>query len=300
MMRRSPAVQFALIGALLFAVTRWLGTGDGSSAPGSAALEALRGRVPAGDQPAARGDAVPDDEALLQAALARGLERDDPVVQARVVRNMRFLSDEPLDGTALYREALQLGLPRSDLVVRRRLIERMRLLLQEPAFDAEPTEADLQGYLDLHAARFATPVRVRLSHVFLSRARRGAALDADAGALLARLRPEDVTRAAALSDPLPSPLHLAAASQQDLARLFGEAFAAAALALEPHRWHGPVESPYGLHLVWVHERMTATTPPLDAVRAAVRAAVLEERAAAALQAGLQALRTTSGSGGPGQ
>ena len=291
MSRRRSAVQFALIGGLLFALTRWLG-GAGGLPPSV--------RDGAGLDAAPLHDSAGDEDGLVQAALARGLERDDPVVQARVLRNMRFLAGEAADSAALYRDAERLGLATSDLVVRRRLIERMRMLLQEPAFDGEPTETELQTYLDRHAARFATPPRLRLSHVFLSRARRGAALAADAGALLERLRPADVERAAALGDPMPVPAELAAVSQQDLTRLFGGAFAAAAFALEPGGWRGPLRSAYGLHLVWVHERVPAATPVLADVRAAVRAAVREERAAAALQAGLQALHTSPGSGGMGQ
>lgn len=299
-MRRHPAAHFALLGALLFGLTRWLGVGAAPPprlALDPASADALRqswiartGQAPtAAEWNLLHAEAL-DEEALYRAALATGLDRDDPVVQGRILRNMRFVTEEPIEGAALYRDARRLGLADTDLVVRRRLIERMRLLLQAPALAAEPSDAELHAYLEAHADRFATAARVRLSQVFLSRQRRGAALVSDARRLLERLHAADAVRAGELGDPLPVPAQLPSASEQDLARSFGADFARAAFALEPGRWQGPLASPYGLHLIWVHEHVPAAQPALAAVRSAVRAALLEERAATALRAGVRGLR----------
>ena len=300
LMRRRPAVHFALLGALLFALSQGRNDRPAAPLPGAldaAAADALRhqwvarsGRAPTTDQWARLVDDALDEEALYRAALAAGLDRDDPVVQARLVGNMRFLVGGDSDGGALYRDAVALGMADGDVVVRRRLIERMRLLLQEPALAAEPSEAELLAYLDAHPHDFDAPARVRLSHVFLSRQRRGAAVAADATHLLEHLGRADAGRAAELGDPLPVPADLPSASARDLARLFGPRFAAAALALAPGRWQGPLASPYGLHLVWVHEREAGSRPGLESVRTRVRAAVREGRAAAALRDGVQVLR----------
>jgi hypothetical protein len=280
-MARRAVVHFALLGAVLFACTRWLGTAGEAGTP----------RIPP-----ALGAAL-DEEVLYQSALANRLDRDDPVVQARLVRDMQFLDGGATDGAALYRDAARLGLASDDLVIRRRLIERMRMRLQDSALAAEPAEAELQVYLDNHRQCFRIPARVGLTQVFVGRQRHGAATDADATRLRDDLTAADVGRAAELGDPLPLPAHLPSASEQDLARLFGAEFAAAAMRLEPGRWQGPLRSPYGLHVVWVHDHTPATDPPLDAVRAAVRAALREERAAAAVRAGIAALRTDRGASG---
>jgi parvulin-like peptidyl-prolyl isomerase len=55
----------------------------------------------------------------------------------------------------------------------------------------------------------------------------------------------------------------------DVERLFGQAFAARVGELPVGRWAGPVESGYGLHLVFVHERTPARLPDLADVRDAV-------------------------------
>jgi parvulin-like peptidyl-prolyl isomerase len=66
----------------------------------------------------------------------------------------------------------------------------------------------------------------------------------------------------------------------DIERLFGGPFAERLADLPLGRWSGPVDSPYGWHLVLVRERIESRLPDLDDVRDAVtrdwRAARREE------------------------
>ena len=55
-------------------------------------------------------------------------------------------------------------------------------------------------------------------------------------------------------------------------------------------WAGPLVSPFGRHLVWVHDKYPEQMPPLDAIWSQVAAEVMHERAAAQLDSGLQRLR----------
>jgi hypothetical protein len=133
---------------------------------------------------------------------------------------------------------------------------------------------------------------VRLSHVFLSRDRRSTALDADAEALLARLRSEGIAaeRASELADPFLFPSALPPRSERELAKTFGPEFAARAVALRAGEWAGPIPSAYGSHLVWVHDRTPPALAELDAVRNEIREALLVERGRRALREYLEELR----------
>jgi len=51
----------------------------------------------------------------------------------------------------------------------------------------------------------------------------------------------------------------------------------AVAALEPRQWTGPVESPFGLHLVLVRENAAPSRPDLAAVRPMVEREILAER-----------------------
>ena len=57
---------------------------------------------------------------------------------------------------------------------------------------------------------------------------------------------------------------------REVASLFGQQFAAAVVDLEPGVWSGPIESGYGVHLVFVDGRIEARLPELDEIRDQVR------------------------------
>lgn len=56
-------------------------------------------------------------------------------------------------------------------------------------------------------------------------------------------------------------------------------------------WSGPIASPYGLHLVFVHKKSPERMSPLAAVRQRIIQAVMAERAAVQLARGMARLRT---------
>jgi hypothetical protein len=306
---REPVVHFFAIGALLFGLktaalqspsAAFAGQGSALAVITAARVEELRrdwlartGTLPSARAMDALVQAEIDDRVLELEARRLGVHRSDPVVQRRLLRNMSFLeagSERPDED--LLAEAYALRMDETDLVVRRRLVQKMKLDVFAAARAAEPTEAELADYLERHAERFTQPARVRLSHVFLSRDRRGARLEADAEALLARLVRDGVgvERAGDLGDPFLFPRDLPPRSERELAKLFGPEFAARAAALPVGQWTGPIPSAYGLHLVWVRDRAPAELSRLDAVRSEVREALLAERGERALREFVRGLR----------
>ena len=100
--------------------------------------------------------------------------------------------------------------------------------------------------------------------------------------------PDTVT---ALTDPFPLGHEQRAQSHDALARVFGSDFAGQVFTLPLGTWAGPLASPFGLHLIWVHAKQPARMPPLDAVWSQVASEVAHERAVAQLTSGLQRLRS---------
>lgn len=302
---RRPLARFLLIGALIFALDRWLFDAGNELAPDVIEISADQvaeirrralsesGRLP--DEAVLRTliDAEVAEEMLFREALALGLARRDEIVRRRLVQNMRFLDPEDeREDRPLYEEALALGMERSDLVVRRRLIQRMRLAIEASARSDEPSEGELEAYLARHPERFSLPPRVRFAHVLVDPARRGDASHREAERLLQRLRasPDGGQVATRLGDPSLVPRDDALRSEREIAKLFGPEFAARVLQLRPGRWEGPIASVQGLHLVWVHEREPGGPAPLASVRSEVRYAWLAEREDAALRSAVQELR----------
>lgn len=305
---RSPILHFVLIGAALFGISALRAPSVPDHRPVDRApivISAERIRVmqadfaqrwggqPTPEQLTALIQQTVEEELLYREARALALDFEDRSVRRRLLEKMRVVSDRPARSQAeLVEEARALGLE-DDVVIRRLLIEKMRLLLAQGPGATPLTEADLQDYLDRHRDAFMQPAARTLSHVFVSESTHGDHLEADAQALLARLRSQSSAPAAALalSDPFPLDLQLPAYTQNRLIARFGKPFAQAVFALSPGAWSGPIISVYGLHLVWVHEALPAQLPPLAAVRQQVVQAVLDERAAAQQARGLARLRT---------
>jgi hypothetical protein len=169
------------------------------------------------------------------------------------------------------REAMALGLDKDDTIIRRRLRQKMEFLTDDVAALAEPTDDELSAYLKAHADTFRVQRQFTFSHVYLNPERRGENLARDTGQLLAQLRQAGAKAdVSALGDSFLLEHTFAATPGSEVAKQFGEEFATRLGALSPGQWHGPIESGYGVHLVWVSERTEGRVPALAEVREAVR------------------------------
>jgi hypothetical protein len=170
-----------------------------------------------------------------------------------------------------FREAMALGLDKDDTIIRRRLRQKLEFVTDDVAALAEPTDEELTAYLGTHADAFRVERQLTFSQVYLNPARRGENLSRDTGQLLAQLQ-QVGNRAdvAELGDPfLLEPAYESLAAG-DVVKLFGDKFAAKLGEISPGSWKGPVESGYGVHLVFVRERTDGRMPALAEVHDAVR------------------------------
>lgn len=170
-----------------------------------------------------------------------------------------------------YREAMALGLDKDDTVVRRRLRQKMEFISDDLAKQAEPSDAELNAYLQTHADKFRVEPRFTFRQVYLNPDKHRATLAADTARVLAQLRQTGgKADSSALGDTSLLERDYTALPASDIAKQFGEQFAAKLRELAPGEWQGPVESGYGVHLVQVSERSEGRVPALAEVREAVR------------------------------
>jgi PPIC-type PPIASE domain len=304
---RHPVGHFAVIGAVLFALrgTMQRAVEDVPAAAMRApvVISAERIRLMQADFEQRWG--TPPTPPQLRAIVERAIEEDilyrearllalgfgDGSVRRRLVEKARAVTRRRVYTTdELYQEALALGLD-DDLVIRRLLAEKMRLFLQQEPGDAPIPEAAMVEYMQRNRARFVQPETITLTHVFFSRNKRRERLAADAAAASTVLVGQPPSSAVVeLSDPFPLGHQLRAYAPRQLIARFGKPFADQVLAMQPGSWSAPLVSPYGLHLVWVHQHEPERLPSLETVRETVALAVMRERAARNLQTGLARLR----------
>ena len=167
-----------------------------------------------------------DEDMLLKEALLLGIHREDVVIQQRLNRDMSFLK---LDGQGLEKdspllEALILG----DVVIRRRLLQRMEAMMtatapevSSAAIQNEAWRVDFQQYL-----------------------------------FRERSTAEQALANGEYSEAIPF-LHGGALMGLDQARvdaLFGDRTDMTLPSLPLRQWFGPVQSPYGWHVLRVVDR----------------------------------------------
>lgn len=222
---RDPLLHFAAAGALLFAVYAWLNP----ATPGSDAAS-RQVRIGAGEVK------------WLVTTWQRQWGREP------TQEELRDLVSNLLKEELLSREAREMRLDENDTIVRRRLAQKLEFVLQDTARQGEPSEAELRRFYQASPKPFLTQPRVSFSQVYFSRERRKDAAR-DAAAALPKLVGASPAEAARMGDRLLVETEFRDADPQTVAAAFGPQFARAVFELQPGRWHGPLESGYGLHLV---------------------------------------------------
>lgn len=202
------------------------------------------------------------DLAHVRAAFERTWSRPPTAVELRKAFD-RYVRDE-----VLYREALARGLDRNDPVVKMSLVRKITMLGTAAAEAAEPTDAELKAYFDLRSERYRIPASFNMVQVCLSPDKHGKQIDAVAAQRLAHLREKEPPpdQLAELDDLLMLPSVAQDVSEDELARTFGTEFPSAVMSLEVGKWEGPVESGYGLHLVKITHREESRIPEWTEVR----------------------------------
>jgi len=169
------------------------------------------------------------------------------------------------------REAMALGLDKDDVIIRRRLRQKMEFVSADIADQAQPTDSELGAYLAEHADTFRVDQRFTFRQLYLNPDKHGENLARVTAQLLAKLNEAGGNAGfAALGDPFMLDSSFTALPSGEATKQFGDKFTAKLGELVPGKWQGPVESGFGVHLVFVSERTRGRLPALADVRDAVR------------------------------
>jgi hypothetical protein len=243
---REPLLHFFVLGVALFALYSWLNRGL-LNAPNE--IFVSRGQI-----------------SSLQTQFERVWQRRATPAE------LQHLVDNWVREEIFYREGLAMGLDRDDPVVRRRVGQKIQFIIESVA-PTPPTTAELQAWLDAHAAKYAIEPVYSLRQVYFDPRRHGANLERE----IAGARRVLEGGANDAGDSTMLPLEMQSSTQSEVERAFGAEFASALKDLPLGSWQGPVQSSFGLHLVQLSERNGGRAPPLDHVRAEVERDLLQAR-----------------------
>lgn len=251
---REPLVHFLAIGLALFAANGLIHGPD--QGPAGDAIVISRGRV----------NQIVQSYVLLAGHLP-------------TTEELQTLVDDFVSEEVGYREAVAMGLDADDTIVRRRMRQKLEFLIEDGAASEDPTEAQLQAWMDQHPDQYRLPERRALRQILLSSDKRGARTLTDAAAALTSLTKG--TDPAKLGDPSMLPAALPLTTQESVAGLFGADFAANVFAHIGKDWFGPVASPFGQHIVSIVATEPARAIALSEAADKVHADWIEARRNAA-------------------
>ena len=238
---KEPLLHFLVLGAVLFALFSWV---DNNAAPREIdEIVVTPGRIE---------------------NLVNGFQKtwQRPPTESE----LDGLINEFVHEEILYREALAMGLDRDDTIVRRRMRQKLEFITEDIIALPKPSEENLATYLQDHMEVFRFDEELSFQHVFLNPDTRGDTLDADAGALLGKLRQDASSDASEMGDRFMLGYDFETATAFEIEKAFGRTFIRGLLRQPEGMWSGPIASGYGMHLVYINHRTHARTPTLDEVR----------------------------------
>jgi hypothetical protein len=240
---REPLAQFLLIGVCIYGAYALFGAPDEDAAERTIMVDAnrIKGFIAAWER---RWKRPPTSQELN--GMIRQFVRED----------------------ILYREAVAMGLDEDDPITRRRMAQKLEFLTKDIARLKEPREGELERYFEENAELYRKPDLITFSHVYLDPDKRGAGTLDDAAELLMELEGAGEPEPGSLrsGDRFMLQSYYPEKSEFEIRRQFGTGFSESVMRLEPGKWHGPVLSGYGTHLVYVHALEVAPPPVFAEVR----------------------------------
>ena len=162
----------------------------------------------------------------------------------------------------LYRQALSMGLDNNDSVIRRRLRQKLEFLTMEAISLEEPSEADLQQYLEQNPEQFQSAARFSFEQVYINTDQPADQWQSQVAIIQEQLRKgEQVTGSRSLI-----PASFQQATDFEIDRIFGSGFAASLAKLPLDKWSDPLASGLGVHFVRLSSHQPSTIPPLVSVQ----------------------------------
>jgi len=181
---------------------------------------------------------------------------------------LQSLFDKFLQEEVYYREALNMSLDHNDEIIRRRMSQKMEFLTKDLAEMTEPDDEALGSYFNERIDKYRFSPIVTFAHTYFSTDTRDDALG-DASKMLhsvmGSIPNPDLFEGT--GDRISLPTYFEKSDYTYLVRQMGDQFANTVMQNETPGWlEKPVESGYGIHLVYVFEFIDGRTPDLDEVR----------------------------------
>ena len=181
--------------------------------------------------------------------------------------SLEKLLAEEVKAEVFYREALRMQLDHNDEIIRRRLKQKYEFLVKDLADSQQPSVAELKRFYAEHPDFYKTPAKLSFTQLYFSPDKRRLPLQDAQNVLENVLKlPINQVDVKSLGDPFHLQSYYADRDYNDVRQLLGIDFAKAIFDPIKEGWLSPVQSGYGVHLVYISGVQKAHTPPFEMVK----------------------------------
>ncbi len=174
----------------------------------------------------------------------------------------------------LLQEAYALKLHEEDPKLRDMLIRKMDHILKNDTKFTEPSVDELRSYYKQHINDYSHVKNISFSHIFFNTSNKQ---KADELLWVLNISEVNAKYAQNYGENSIEQNHINKACYEDILKMFGNYFAFKLFNLKKGSWYGPIRSKYGLHLVYVSDKIVKEPYSFDEVQERVYEDYLTQR-----------------------
>ena len=179
---------------------------------------------------------------------------------------LKALIENQIREDLAFRHGVQMGLIENDSIIKRRVQQKIEFMLKDSIAGIEPSREDLEAYLIEHKEQYTIAPAYSFKHVYINPEQHE-----DVDAFIAELQNKDLnSNYKVLGDSIMLESDYTHIGTAQIARLFGRKFSKALDSVSLMNWQGPVKSGYGLHLVFITNKIPKHLATLKEVETEVR------------------------------
>ena len=172
---------------------------------------------------------------------------------------LQALIDNQIREDLAFQHGAQMGLVENDSIIKRRVQQKLEFMLNDSVASIEPGREELQEYLDTHNEKFTVAPVYSFKHIYINPEKHE-----NIKAFIAELQAQDLDEVYRdRGDTIMLESEYTDMDSSQIARLFGLKFTKNLDGITLNKWHGPVKSGYGLHLVIIDKKVPEHAATLD-------------------------------------
>ncbi|MEZ4884807.1 MAG: peptidylprolyl isomerase [Chitinophagales bacterium] len=242
---KDPLLHFLLLGGLLFALYGFLNRNEEQSGDYQIIIEAS------------------DVDRLAKSYQQNWNYPPDSVT-------LQSLIEAEIKAEIFYREALRMNLDRNDEIIRRRLKQKYEFLVKDLTTPQRASDDLLLQFYEAHPNNYQSPKKISFHQFYFNPDLREKPLENAQNALKVLLNQSfEGGGKAQIGDKSHLQSYFAAKDADDVRQILGQEFTQTLFTAKEVGWMEPIQSGYGIHLVYIAAIETTDLQPFEMVKSQV-------------------------------